>query len=138
MTFTYKQLYHRVCQFANGLKRIGVQKGDRVLVYMPMSVEAVITMQACARIGAIHSAVLGGFSAKSVHERIVNGDAKVVVTADEQVRGGKKIPLKTAVDGAGDGMRVGGESRRVPAHRRQSRDGSETRYHLGRPHRRTA
>jgi acetyl-CoA synthetase len=100
MTFTYKQLYHRVCQFANGLKRIGVQKGDRVLVYMPMSVEAVITMQACARIGAIHSVVFGGFSAKSVQERIVNGEAKVVVTADEQVRGGKKFPLKAAVDEA--------------------------------------
>ncbi|MEP6656343.1 MAG: acetate--CoA ligase [Betaproteobacteria bacterium] len=99
-TLTYIQLYHRVCQFANGLKALGVKKGDRVLVYMPMSVEAVISMQACARIGAIHSVVFGGFSAKSVQERIVNGGAKVVITADEQVRGGRTIPLKAAVDEA--------------------------------------
>ena len=99
-TLTYKELYHRVCQFANGLKQLGVKKGDRVLVYMPMSVEAVISMQACARIGAIHSVVFGGFSAKSVQERIVNGEAKVVITADEQVRGGRTIPLKAAVDEA--------------------------------------
>ena len=99
-TVTYKQLYHRVCQFANGLKKLGVTKGDRVLLYMPMSVEAVISMQACARIGAIHSVVFGGFSAKSVQERIVNGGAKIVITADEQVRGGRTIPLKAAVDEA--------------------------------------
>src|SRR5690349_5551450 len=97
---TYRELHARVCQFANALKKAGVVKGDRVLVYMPMSVEAIVTMQACARIGAIHSVVFGGFSAKSVQERIANGKAKIVVTADEQVRGGKMIPLKSAVDEA--------------------------------------
>jgi len=97
---TYKELYHRVCQFANGLKKLGVEKGDRVLVYLPVSIEAVVAMQACARIGALHSVVFGGFSAKSVQERISDGKAKVIVTADGQFRGGKEIPLKPAVDEA--------------------------------------
>ncbi|MBP8007389.1 MAG: acetate--CoA ligase [Burkholderiales bacterium] len=97
---TYKQLYQRVCQFANGLKKLGIRKGDRVLVYLPMSVEAVIAMQGCARIGAIHSVVFGGFSAKSVNERIVDAGAKLVITADGQFRGGKEIALKPAVDEA--------------------------------------
>ena len=97
---SYKELYHRVCQFANGLKKLGVQKGDRVLVYLPVSIEAVVAMQACARIGALHSVVFGGFSAKSVQERIADGKAKVVVTADGQFRGGREIPLKPAVDEA--------------------------------------
>ena len=97
---TYKALYHRVCQFANALKQLAVQKGDRVLIYMPMSIEAVIAMQACARIGAIHSVVFGGFSAKSVQERIQDAKAKLVITADGQFRGGKEIPLKPAVDEA--------------------------------------
>ena len=97
---TYKQLYQRVCQFANGLKKLGIRKGDRVLVYLPMSVEAVVAMQGCARIGAIHSVVFGGFSAKSVNERIVDAGAKLVITADGQFRGGKEIPLKPAVDEA--------------------------------------
>ena len=97
---TYRQLYQRVCQFANGLKKLGIRKGDRVLVYLPMSVEAVVAMQGCARIGAIHSVVFGGFSAKSVNERIVDAGAKLVITADGQFRGGKEIALKPAVDEA--------------------------------------
>ena len=97
---TYKQLYQRVCQFANGLKKLGIRKGDRVLVYLPMSVEAVVAMQGCARIGAIHSVVFGGFSAKSVNERIIDAGAKLVITADGQFRGGKEIALKPAVDEA--------------------------------------
>ncbi|HET6265558.1 MAG TPA: acetate--CoA ligase [Usitatibacter sp.] len=97
---TYKELYHRVCQFANGLKALGVQKGERVLIYMPMAIEAVVAMQACARIGATHSVVFGGFSAKSVQERVVDAGAVAIVTADGQYRGGKEIPLKPAIDEA--------------------------------------
>jgi acetyl-CoA synthetase len=97
---TYKELYHRVCQFANGLKSLGIQKGQRVLIYMPMSIEAVVAMQACARIGATHSVVFGGFSAKSVQERIVDAGAVAVITADGQMRGGKEIALKPACDEA--------------------------------------
>src|SRR3954463_8973366 len=81
---TYKELYHRVCELANGLKKLGIQKGDRVLIYMPMSVQAVAAMQACARIGATHSVVFGGFSAKSVQERIIDAGAVAVITADGQ------------------------------------------------------
>ena len=97
---TYKQLYHTVCQFANGLKSLGIKKGDRVLIYMPMSIEVVVAMQACARIGATHSVVFGGFSAKSLQERIVDAGAVAVITADGQRRGGKEISLKPAVDEA--------------------------------------
>jgi acetyl-CoA synthetase len=97
---TYKDLYHRTCQLANGLKSHGVNKGDRVLIYMPMSIEAVVAMQACARIGATHSVVFGGFSAKSLQERIVDAGATEVITADGQFRGGKEIPLKPVVDEA--------------------------------------
>ena len=97
---TYKQLYHRVCQFANALKSLGIKTGERVLIYMPMSIEAVVAMQACARIGATHSVVFGGFSAKSLHERIVDAGAVAVIAADGQFRGGKEIPLKPAVDEA--------------------------------------
>ena len=96
----YRDLYTRVCEMANGLKSRGIKKGDRVLIYMPMSIEAVVAMQACARIGAIHSVVFGGFSAKSVQERIIDAGAVAVLTADEQMRGGRAIPLKTAVDEA--------------------------------------
>jgi acetyl-CoA synthetase len=97
---TYQELHDRVCQFANGLRSIGVKKGDRVVLYMSMSIEGVVAMQACARIGATHSVVFGGFSAKSLEERIVDVGATVVITADEQIRGGKKLPLKSVVDEA--------------------------------------
>jgi len=97
---SYRDLYHRVCRLANGLKSLGVKKGDRVLIYIPMSVEGVAAMQACARIGATHSVVFGGFSAKSVHERIIDAGATAVITADEQVRGGKALPIKAIVDEA--------------------------------------
>ncbi len=97
---SYQALYHRVCRFANALKGLGIKKGDMVLIYLPMSIEAVVAMQACARLGAIHSVVFGGFSAKSIQERIVDGKARLVITADGQFRGGKEIPLKPAVDEA--------------------------------------
>ncbi len=102
---TYRELHHKVCQFANGLKSLGVKKGDRVVIYMPMSVEGVVAMQACARIGATHSVVFGGFSAKSLQERIIDAGAVAVITADEQVRGGKHLALKAIVDEA---IRMGG------------------------------
>ncbi len=97
---TYKQLYHKVCQFANGLKSLGIKPGDRVVIYMPMSIEAVAAMQACARIGATHSVVFGGFSAKSLQDRISDAGAVAVLTADGQMRGGKEIALKPTVDEA--------------------------------------
>ncbi len=97
---TYRELHARVCQFANALKARGIKKSDRVLIYIPMSVEGVIAMQACARIGATHSVVFGGFSAKSVQERIIDAGAVAVITADEQMRGGKALPIKAIVDEA--------------------------------------
>jgi acetyl-CoA synthetase len=96
----YRELHARVCQFANALKARGIKKGDRVVIYLPMSIEAVVAMQGCARIGAIHSVVFGGFSSKSLHERIVDAQAVAVITADGQMRGGKVMPLKPAVDEA--------------------------------------
>ncbi len=99
-TSTYNDLLKRVSKFANALKSLGVKMGDRVIIYMPMSIEAVVAMQACARIGAIHSVVFGGFSAKSLFERIEDAKANVIVTADESMRGGKGVPLKAAVDEA--------------------------------------
>jgi acetyl-CoA synthetase len=97
---TYRELHALVCRFANGLKARGIGKGDRVVIYMPMSVEGVAAMQACARIGATHSVVFGGFSAKSLQERITDAGAVAVITADEQCRGGKSIGLKSVVDEA--------------------------------------
>ena len=97
---SYSALLAQVCHFANALKARGVKKGDRVVVYMPMSIEGVAAMQACARIGATHSVVFGGFSAQSLRDRIEDAGAVMVITADEQVRGGKQLPLKAIVDEA--------------------------------------
>ncbi len=96
-TITYKALHKRVCQFANGLKSLGYKKGERAIIYMPMSIEAVVAMQACARLGLTHSVVFGGFSAKSLQERIVDAGATLVIAADGQYRGGKALPLMPAV-----------------------------------------
>lgn len=97
---TYQELYERVCQFARGLASLRLKAGDRVIIYMPMSIEAIVAMQACARLGIIHSVVFGGFSAKSLHERILDAGATAVITADAGIRGGKKVLLKDAVDEA--------------------------------------
>ena len=97
---TYQQLYEQVCQLANGLRERGVQKGDRVCIYMPMIPEAAYAMLACARIGAIHSVVFGGFSPQSLQDRILDSDCQTVITADEGVRGGRTVPLKENVDEA--------------------------------------
>ncbi|MFD1121666.1 acetate--CoA ligase [Methylophilus flavus] len=102
---TYKELYHQVCQFANGLKSLNLVKGDRVIIYLPMGIEAIVAMQACARLGIIHSVVFGGFSAKSLNERIIDAGAVAVITSDGQYRGGKTLPLKQAVD---EGIAMGG------------------------------
>ena len=97
---TYKALYTQVCQFANGLKSLNLPFGSRVIIYLPMGIEAVVAMQACARLGLIHSVVFGGFSAKSIHERILDAGAAAIITSDGQYRGGKTLPLKNAVDEA--------------------------------------
>ncbi len=99
-TITYKALHQRVCRVANALKALGIRTGDRVIIYIPMSIEGVVAMQACARIGATHSVVFGGFSAKSLQERIIDAGAVAIITADEQMRGGKALPIKSIVDQA--------------------------------------
>ena len=97
---TYSELHEQVSRLGNVLRQRGVTKGDRVCIYMPMIPEAAYAMLACARIGAVHSVVFGGFSPEALKDRILNSDCKVVITADEAVRGGKKIPLKTNTDTA--------------------------------------
>ena len=99
-SITYSQLHEKVCKFSNGLKELGVVEGDRVCLYMPMILEAAIAMLACARVGAIHSVVFGGFSPDALRDRILDSKCKIVITADEGVRGGKPIPLKANVDQA--------------------------------------
>ncbi len=99
-TITYKELLAKTCQYAHVLKSHGVGKGDRVIIYISMSIDGVACMQACARIGAIHSVVFGGFSAQSLRDRIEDTGAKLVITADHQIRGGKQLPLKSIVDEA--------------------------------------
>ncbi|MFN9468794.1 MAG: acetate--CoA ligase [Pseudanabaena sp.] len=99
-TLTYSQLHHEVCQFANALKQLGVQKGDRVGIYMPMIPEAAIAMLACARIGAVHGVVFGGFSAEALRDRLVDAEAKLVITADGGWRKDAIVPLKEQVDKA--------------------------------------
>ena len=118
---TYRELHARVCRLANALKKLGYRKGDRAIIYMPMAIETVVAMQACARLGVIHSVVFGGFSAKSLQERIVDVGASLVITADGQYRGGKAIALKPAVDEA---IAMGGceAIRQVVVYRRTGAD----------------
>ncbi|MEE8426894.1 MAG: AMP-binding protein, partial [Woeseiaceae bacterium] len=102
LKITYRDLHERVCRFANSLKSLGAKKGDRITIYMPMIPDAAIAMLACARIGAIHSVVFGGFSPAALAGRIHDCESSIVITADEGVRGGKLIPLKANVDAAAE------------------------------------
>jgi acetyl-CoA synthetase len=97
---TYRELHARTCRLANALRNLGVRKGDRITIYLPMIPEAVVAMLACARIGAVHSVVFGGFAAHSIADRIADCGSKLVITADEGLRGGKTVPLKANVDAA--------------------------------------
>jgi acetyl-CoA synthetase len=97
---SYRDLHRQTCRFANALKSLGIKTGDRVIIYMPMSIQVVVAMLGCARIGATHSVVFGGFSAKSLQERIIDAGAVAVITADGQFRGGREIALKPVVDEA--------------------------------------
>ncbi len=100
LTITYRQLHERVCKFANSLKALGAKRGDRITLYMPMIPEAAVAMLACARIGAVHSVVFGGFSPDALAGRIIDCESNIVVTADQGLRGGKVVPLKANVDAA--------------------------------------
>jgi acetyl-CoA synthetase len=97
---TYRELYERTCKLANALRALGVKKGDRVTIYLPMIPDAAVAMLACARIGAIHSVVFGGFAPNSIADRVADCGSKLIITADEGLRGGKKVPLKANVDAA--------------------------------------
>ncbi len=98
LKITYRELHRRVCKFANALKALGAKRGDRITIYMPMIPEAAISMLACARIGAVHSVVFGGFSPDALAGRIVDCESNIVITADEGLRGGRTVPLKANVD----------------------------------------
>ncbi|HNP36314.1 MAG TPA: acetate--CoA ligase [Woeseiaceae bacterium] len=100
ITISYRELHERVCRFANALKALGAKKGDRITIYMPMIPEAAVAMLACARIGAAHSVVFGGFSPEALAGRIIDCESNIVITADEGMRGGKRIPMKANVDAA--------------------------------------
>ncbi len=127
---TYRELHDRVCRFGSALRTLGVKKGDRVTIYMPMIPEAAIAMLACARIGAIHSVVFGGFSPEALRGRIEDCESNVVITADEGIRGGKSIPLKANVDAAIDGL----TSEHVDSVVVVKRTGSEIGWTDGRDH----
>ena len=99
-SLTYLELYHEVCKVANGLKSLGIEKGDRVCIYMPMTLEAVISIIACARIGAVHSIVFAGFSAHALADRVNDAQAKLIITSDGLNRGTKHLDLKSMVDEA--------------------------------------
>ncbi len=128
LKITYQDLHDHVCRFANGLKKLGVKKGDRVTIYMPMIPESVYSMLACARIGAIHSVVFGGFSPDSIADRIEDCESDFVITADEGVRGGKTIPLKVNVDEALK------KATRVKAVLLVKHTGAKVNFHEGRDH----
>jgi acetyl-CoA synthetase len=133
-TFTYKQLHYEVCRFGNVLKRNGIKPGDRVLIYLPMVPEAAIAMLACARLGAVHSVVFGGFSAQSVADRICDSQAKLVLTADGGFRRGAVVPLKQNVDEAltlkdAHGERLAKSIEKVIVLRRAN---NEVQFHEGR------
>ncbi|HXN10861.1 MAG TPA: acetate--CoA ligase, partial [Steroidobacteraceae bacterium] len=126
---SYRELHAEVCRFANALKSLGVRRGDRVVIYMPLVPEAIIAMQACARIGAIHSVVFGGFSAVALRDRIADAEATLVITADGGWRGGNPVALKAAVDAA---LREGGTGTQAVIVLR--RTGLEVQWQSGRDH----
>ena len=127
---SYRELYEQVCRLGNALRSLGVKKGDRVTIYMPMIPEAAVAMLACARIGAIHSVVVGGFSPEALRGRIEDCDSNVVITSDEGLRGGKKIPLKANVDAAIDSL----ASNNVETVVVVQRTGGEIAWHEDRDH----
>ena len=126
-TLTYQQLHHEVCRFANVLKRNKIGKGDRVIIYLPTIPEAAIAMLACARIGAVHSVVFGGFSADSIRDRIADSGAIAVITADGSYRRGGIVPLKKNVDDALRGENADQTRDRFPPRRQRNSHGRRPR-----------
>ena len=124
---TYRELKHNVARVANVLLAHGVKKGDRVCIYLPMIPELAYAMLACARIGAVHSVVFAGFSAESLRDRILDAGCKVVITANEGLRGGRRIPLKATVDQAVEGLSLVEKVLRGPPHRQGRADAARPR-----------